>query len=211
MGSGSGMPCDRLPIPLTICPCCSHGIKPTRGWTWIDVNLLVNGVHRNCADEFPCPLCMATPEMGKAGLLWIGEKFYATPGEFVRESDELGISRRIAAIPRNLKLGETWVLLAHPRGIPCRQCSGGGVYQAAPCEECKGTGSLAAIFRVFRPHAIEKIVTETQAADSAAMDELRKRGITPIVVPDNDRDHQGTVYDDDDEPEPPLLQQGAAQ
>ena len=198
MGTGSGFPCDRLPIPLIVCPCCSAGFKQTRGWTWIDVNALVGGIHKNCGDEFPCPLCMATPEMGKAGMLWIGEKFYPSPADFVREADELGISRRIAAIPRNFKIGETWVLLAHPKTLSCPKCGGAGLFQKERCEDCKATGKIAGIFRVFRPHAIEKIITETQSKDAELMEDLRKRGLTPVIVPDDDPDHQGTVYDVED-------------
>lgn len=206
MGHGSGVPCDRLPLPLTVCPCCGAGIKQARGFTWVDVNALVGGVHRNCRDEFPCPLCMATSGMGRAGLIWIGEKFYSTPGEFVREADQQGISRRVAAVPRGFKVGETWILLAHPKGAPCGQCAGAGLIgrglDSSPCDQCAGSGKVPAIFRVFRPYAVEKIVTATQARDEAAMDELRKKGITPVIVPDDDPDHRGTVYDDDQGDEP---------
>ncbi|MEI6227005.1 MAG: hypothetical protein WCS72_19880 [Deltaproteobacteria bacterium] len=46
--------------------------------------------------------------------------------------------------------------------------------------------------------AIEKIVTETESKDEAAMEELKGRGITPFVVPDDDKDHQGSVYDSEE-------------
>lgn len=209
VGDGAGVACDRLPLPLTICPCCGHGFKQTRGWTWIDVNLLVAGVHRNCKDEFPCPLCMATSEMGKCGLLWIGKQFYPTPADFIKEAGELGISRRIGAVPRGFKVGETWVLLAHPIGAPCPECYGSGLVTSPDpgefgmnlkCPKCAATGKVAGIFRVFKPRAIEKIITQSQSEDEAFMDELRGAGLTPVIVPDNDPDHQGTVYDHE-EPE----------
>jgi len=205
MGAGDGVACDRLPIRLSICPCCSQGIKQNRGWTWIDIALLVGGVHRDCGDEFPCPLCMATSEMGRAGLLWIGEKFYPTPEHFMREAQAMGISRRVSAIPRGFKVGETWVLLAHPKGADCPKCLGSGLPErmtaldgVKKCEECDGAGKVPAIFRVFRPSAIEKILTQSQATEEALAD-LREKGITPVIVPDNDKDHQGTVYDDEPE------------
>jgi len=204
VAKGSGFPCDRLPIPLTVCPCCSHGIKQTRGWTWIDVALLLDGVHRNCQDEFPCPLCMATPNMGKAGLIWIGERFYKTPGEFTREADKLGISRRLATVPRGFKVGETWVMLAHPK-TTCARCGGAGLRDLETCSTCEGSGKVPGIFRVFRPERLEMIVTATQGANAEFLAGLAARGITAVIVPDDDRDHQGTVYDDDDEAEPPLL------
>lgn len=40
VGGGIGVPCDRLPYPLTVCPCCSQGVKQGRGWTWVTVGKL---------------------------------------------------------------------------------------------------------------------------------------------------------------------------
>lgn len=209
VGPGGGCECDRLPFPVKTCPCCGQGIKQARGWTWIDLPLLTGGNHAACRDTFACPLCMAVEQIGRAGLVWIGARFYPTPGDFAAEVAEMGISRRIAAVPRGFKLGETWVLLAHPRGMTCPQCLGGGLAKGdqghLPCEHCENSGKLPAIFRVFQPTAIEKILTESQAKDAAAVEELRKQGITPVIVPDNDRDHQGTVYDDPNEDEPPPM------
>lgn len=45
--------CDCLPIPLETCPCCGHGIKFSRGSTWIDPRPLLKG--KNCKDP-SCPL-----------------------------------------------------------------------------------------------------------------------------------------------------------
>ncbi len=70
VSGGPGRPCDRLPIALTVCPVCSHGWKQTRSWTWVDVAGLVGGVHPACQDDFPCPLCMATGDMGKTIRFW---------------------------------------------------------------------------------------------------------------------------------------------
>lgn len=216
-----GMPCDRLPISLDVCPVCSHGFKQARGFTWTDVAGLVGGIHPNCQDEFPCPLCMATGDMGKAGLLWIGEKFYKTPEDFDRESAHLGVSRRIHALPRGFKVGETWILLAHPKTVPmvCTVCGGAGYADGVErgfilageesktpssakeqCKDCNGTGRLKApgIFKVWRPSRIEKIVAESSRG-SAEVQELLDKGITPVFVPDNDPDHKGTVYDKEDD------------
>jgi hypothetical protein len=153
--------------------------------------------------------------MGKAGLLWIGERFYKTPGEFSSEANELGISRRISAVPREFKRGETWVLLAHPKAATCAECKGAGLRsinygvgysetittQSGKCEACEGCGKVPGIFRVFRPSALEKIITETMSKDAELMADLEKRGITPVVVPDDDKDHMGTVYDKADDEE----------
>lgn len=200
-----GMPCDRLPIALTVCPVCSHGFKQARGFSWVDVAGLVGGVHKDCLDEFPCPLCMATESMGRAGLLWIGEKFYKTPEDFGQEAAALGVSRRIKALPRGFVVGETWILLAHPKTIstPCAECQADGWKLGSPetpCEACAGKGTVLspAIFKVWRPSRIEKILAESKRGSEEAK-ELEAKGISIVYVPDNDRDHMGSAYDKDEE------------
>jgi hypothetical protein len=209
---GTGVPCDRLPWIVTVCPCCNQGIKQARGWTWVDVGLLFGGAHEDCADRTLCPLCHAPEKIGRAGLLWIGERFYPTPADFIAESESLGISRRIGVVPRGFKLGETWVLFAYPKGALCPDCFGGGLFRAGAqegtanaCATCKGAGKLPAIFRAFQPRAIKVIITETQSKDAGYMFDLQQRGLTPVIVPDNDRDHQGSVYDDEPETAEPLF------
>lgn len=183
MGGAAGMPCCKMPIPLHICPTCAQGVKQTRGWQWIDPVPWLAGPCTTDMDYRPvCPANKTSALGERVGLLWIGTQFYPTPEVFIGESNRLGISRRITAVPRGFKLGETWVFLAHPKAITT------------------SIPPTPGIFRIFKPTAIEKIVTESEADDAAAMEDLRGRGITPVVVPDNDRDHQGTVYDDDDQP-----------
>ncbi len=41
VSGGEMLPCGRLPLELTVCPCCSQGIKQSRGWTWIDPEKLL--------------------------------------------------------------------------------------------------------------------------------------------------------------------------
>lgn len=188
----TGHGCDRLPILLETCPCCGAGIKQARGWTWVDVSTLVGGIHKDCQDEFPCPLCMATPEMGRAGLLWVGEQYYPTVMSFAREANELGISKRISAVPQGFELGKTWVLLAHPKACVCPSCQGNCFVDEKTCPKCDGKGELGGIFRVFQPTAVEKIITKRQSKDQVEMKRLKLRGITPVVVPDDDPDHART-------------------
>lgn len=211
VASGEGSACGRLPIPLRVCPVCSSGIKQTRGWTWVDVAGLVKELPCKASAEYcsGCPL--AKPELvGRAGLLWIGAQFYPTPGDFQREASEMGMSRRITAIPRGFKVGETWVLFAHPKAIPCDACNRGTLASllaspsddVEPCEICHDSKFIGGAFRLFRPERIEKIITTTQSQDAELMKELADKGITPVIVPDNDPDHQGTVYDKPDAEEP---------
>ena len=37
-------PCGKLPLELTVCPCCGQGIKFARGWTWVDADRLFKDV-----------------------------------------------------------------------------------------------------------------------------------------------------------------------
>lgn len=181
-----GIPCDRLPIPLTVCPTCNAGFKQTRGWTWIDVAKLVEGEHEDCDDSKFCRLCKNPEALAKAGLLWIGEQFYPNVKDFTNEALELGVSRRIRTVPRGFKVGETYVLLAHPKAVHSW--------------EDDHLAWTPGIFRLWLPTRIEKLVFESQR-DSDEVKELIERGISPVFIPDNDRDHQGSVYD---EPSPEL-------
>jgi hypothetical protein len=152
--------------------------------------------------------------MGRAGLLWIGERFYPSPSHFIAESDSLGISRRLSAIPRDLEIGKTWVFLAHPRA------------------DFVDGADAAGVFRIFKPERLERIVKQSAFDIIAGIQEKRgnvipldidaeafrvllpatpaevletikaynsdlKRGITWVPVPDDDPDHKGTAYDDD--------------
>jgi hypothetical protein len=191
VGGGVAVACDRLPLELSVCPCCHAGIKQSRGWTWVNVAMLVGGIHPNCLDDFPCPLCMETSKMGNAGLLWIGEKFYPTPQDFDREGAQMGFSRRISAIPRDFKVGETWVLLAHRKTFKTIEPDENGVLRDT---------FKPGIFKVWRPTRIEQLCKESDR-NSEMVAELIKRGITPVFVPDDDKDHQGSVHDKQEEKE----------
>lgn len=161
---GAGRSCGRLPVELTVCPCCSAGIKPSRGWTWVDADALLENTTCLAKDCGACPL--AVTEIGHAGLLWIGGEFYASPREFNGEAERMGISRRIAAVPNDFVLGKTWVLLAH---------------RSAITKHIEGTTvAIPAIFSMFCPQRIEYVVTGKESEDDIKA--LEKRGITPVIV-----------------------------
>jgi hypothetical protein len=175
---------------MHVCPTCGTGVKQTRGWTWIDPRPWLAGLCK--ASRGAALLCPASHPLNlgeRVGLLWIGRQFYPTPGAFMHEAALQGVSRRITAIPRGFKIGEHWVFLAHPEAATVN----GGEGRKVP-----------GIFSIFKPTAFEKLITETQARDRALMDDLTERGIHAVVVPDDDRDHQGTVYDEADDEELPL-------
>jgi hypothetical protein len=175
-GSGLGTPCCKLPIELHVCPTCNSGIKQTRTFQWIDPRPWLQGECTRSAQT--CPAADPKQLGERVGLLWIGERFYPTPLSFMAEATAMGVSRRIAAVPRRFELGKTFVFLAHPK---LKQTADGDW--------------IGGVFQIFKPERIEKIVTETQARDELEMHRLVEVGITPIIVPDDDRDHRGTVYD----------------
>jgi hypothetical protein len=185
--------CDRLPYKIDNCPVCSSGLKFSRGWSWIDWQKyagehgsLIDALsperkNAECRDDVNCPICWPSRFVQPYGLIWVGEKFY-TPDAFVRESLQLGISRRIpftGSIPRmskNLKLGETWILFAHKHVIKVgKDALGKDLYEPA-------------IFHSFRPTRLELLLWESEAVPERLL-ELEKAGITPIIIPNGDKDH----------------------
>ena len=123
--------------------------------------------------------------------MWVGSKFY-TPETFIVEAKAMGVSKRIPHVPKDLKLGD-FVLLGHRKA--------GRVTTEAVDGKQGEVKEVPALFYGFHVTRIEKIITESQSKNTEAMAELAKRNITPIVVSDDDKDHQGTVYDKEDEPE----------
>jgi len=175
--SGILLPCSKMPYELGTCPVCSEGISFTRSYKWIDAKKFTGGTCEN-----PPSYCVGCPfEASEAMLMWVGGSFYTTE-KFIAEAGEMGISKRINAIPRKLKLGETWVLLAHKKGM-----------KKHIVEQVEGlmttvekTIIVPAIFYAFKPTHIEKIVTQ-EMLDVMTSEEKEKeetRGVRFVVVPD---------------------------
>jgi hypothetical protein len=190
ISSGYGRHCGALPIELSVCPTCHAGIKPARGWTW--VNLAALASVRGCNKEGGCGDCpIADNAIQDVGLIWVGEKFYPTAQSFQEEANTMGISRRISAIPRKFKLGETWVVLAHRKAISrkCPNCTTtscliNSMDGKPACETCAGAGEIdvAGIFHVFKPIAIEYVVKEDDPQEK--LERMEEQGITLVrVVP----------------------------
>jgi hypothetical protein len=173
IGPPTGQSCCKLPFPLTICPCCGAGIRPARAWTWVDANKLFDQSDCNHPRHYE-PRCPLEYGIGQAGLVWIGEKFYPSPQDFLQEAREIGISRRIGAVPKDFKLGETWVLLAHRKAIP-------EIHMWDPDVESEPKQEWTpAIFSVFKPTAVEYVVKGDETEED--LERIVKRGLTPIVV-----------------------------
>lgn len=148
--------CGMMPIPLTICPCCNQGIKPARGFTWISPRIWENQI---CKSE-KCKHCdpFFDDKLEKVGLMWVGNKFYTTE-EFLKEGMQMGVSKRIAQVPKDFVVGETWVLLAHRKPTPH-------------------------IFCAFKPTEIQYVVKDDDTEED--IERKTKRGITPVRVVNRD-------------------------
>ena len=199
--------CDRLPLPVGSCPVCGEGTHFPRAPKEINPQALF-GDHAPCNDGMfvrvshydwgggsshegwmsvaevetlqrsggntvnvlkLCHVCQPTDSIGY--LLGVGEKFYS-PQTFITEARTLGLSKRIPAMPKHLELGKTWVYLVHRRAM---------VDQATDEPQM-------AIFAAFIPQRVEMPVWESQLTDKKR-EELQKRGITPVPIPDGDKDH----------------------
>lgn len=179
VSKGLFAPCGKLPAACEVCPTCSGGIKPSRGWTWFSPAAFFDGV--DCALEsnqaFGCGGCILSNPPAKAGLLWIGGRFYKDASEFSGEALMRGVSRRIASIPRGFKLGETWCFVAHRELLTNKDGS-------------KSPG----IFSAFRPQRIEYVMTEAdrealeidrswrRRKRIAKLERLVERGVTLVNV-----------------------------
>src|SRR5262245_48387771 len=174
VSEGITVQCDRLPIQLDVCPTCSSGFKQARGWQWVSLIGLVGGPHivrkfvvlgNECDCWASCPLCKHPASIGKAGLLWIGEMFYKTPGAFMAEGREMGFSRRITAIPRGFEVGTTWVMLAHSKTVetyeavaPAVNINSGTQTELLPVPHVEHRlVRKPGIFTLWKPTKIEKL------------------------------------------------------
>jgi len=162
VAAGLSATCHKLPIETTTCPTCGAGIRPARGWTWVDGDVLAAQVPCETPQACrACPLCNGT--LGHCGLLWVGERHYRTPEAFTAEALRMGVSRRVAAIPRGFQVGKTWVLLGHRKAL------------SGPDGEPR-----PGIFHAFRPTAIEYVVREDDSQEH--LESLSKRGIKLVRV-----------------------------
>jgi len=197
-----------MPFPLTTCPVCGQGIKVSRGFTEVNPYRLwglhdysdvdsKSGIYiQKCSDRIrPCFLC--DPQDQPAYIMLVGERYYKTPYDFMDEARQMGISKRIPFIPKGLDLGKTVVYLAHPKA--CEVKVAAAVQQAMSILEGEETQQpklletdrvekKLGIFCAFIPKRVEKLIWESELTDKGR-EKLEKRGITPIPIPDGDKDH----------------------
>jgi len=223
VGPEAGTHCGRLPFPLESCPCCGGGIKPARGWTWIEPSVLLAPNQKQCktADAqwcSRCPMGGGIPD-GRHGLVWIGEKFYPTPEEFMREVKMMGVSRRLPAVPRGFVLGETQLYLAHRKAVLLGwQCySHGEVVDGVPtpselrcCDKAEahyGPG----IFTTFMASGLDLVVDdlenvpESAVAAAERLEKTSESGTVRIVkvIPEHQTNLHTQEADNGQSPETP--------
>lgn len=192
-GEYIGVPCDRLPYPLDVCPVCGGGIKVSRGFTEINPLQLFH-YHQPCNDKVPnCHLCQ--PPTGVGYIMRVGHKFY-TVESFKTEAGQMGISKRIPFIPKGLELGKTVVYLAHNKACEVTEAPKYQHPMSVP-EETSQDKLLddgkkeyrVGIFTAFIPQRVEMPIWEHQDTPETR-EKLALRGITPVILGNRDPDHE---------------------
>lgn len=167
--NGAGRSCGRLPFPLKTCPTCGGGIKLTRSVQFMKAKALLAHAPK-CKTPKDCKGCPLNELKEETiGLMTVGERHY-TPSTFTFEASHMGISKRISAIPKQLKIGETWIFLGHKEAA------------------IDGLNKVPGVFHVFRPQRIELIV-DSKIKNKAWVKNYAKKGVTLVEVPVDDPDH----------------------
>lgn len=168
IGGSSSSPCCKLPYLLSVCRCCGQGVKPSRGFTWINSHLFSGCIA--IGDNY-CYGCPGACDDMRMGLMWVGEKYCPTPGDFAKEANFLGVSKRIAQLPKDVEPGKTWVALAHRKAVPHYQDQPDGSVVVL-CEP--------GVFMFFKVQAVQYVVTGKESQDQ--LERLSKRGIELVDV-----------------------------
>lgn len=183
MGEGLAMPCPALPFRLNPCSTCGHVLKAARAIAFKPKGAIMPSMMCEAHGCVACPLAAMPPDQ-PCGLQAVSQKFY-TPQSFRAESESLGVSRRISAIPRELEIGKTWVFLAYSQHKTATlPPDGAGFQQVVPDD-------YQEVFYAFRPSRIELVVSPSwKAAHAEQVAYHEKKGVVLVEVPDDDPDHQ---------------------
>jgi len=192
---GGSHECGKLPLKIEPCECCGLQVKLTRGLQLVNIkNLFKNATCKTYGTG--CAFCLINrAETGY--LLTIGHKFYKYWEDFSREADEMGISKRVSfPLPRNFKVGESVVLLAHPKVFtelvpeesieePVVEIDEDAPQKKLPMivSPSETTGRLVAkdipaVVMAFIPSRIEYVVSDTEP--DAYLEQLVSQGVTLV-------------------------------
>lgn len=190
LDEGITIQCGALPIPLVACECCGEGVKPSRAPSWKQARFFKRKCELSyCRCEMRNTGINSLPDDEPILLVWIGKKHYPTKEQFIKETHSMGISRRLNAVPRDFKIGETWVMLAM-QDVPIP-----GKYD----ENGEPVTQHEAFF-FFKPDRIEYVChdEDSEKAESEEfIDNLHNRGIQPIRVKrDVEARHEVTLFED---------------
>jgi hypothetical protein len=201
VGPELSAPCGRLPFDLVACPVCGGGVHASRGWTWIEPRKLFRLPQQSC-DTHPvtdsgltgaamgmrcayCAMGLGMPE-GRHGLIWIGEKFYPTPADYLAEARKMGLSRKIKAVPKGFKLGETVVYLAHRFAALKEKLDEHGNSVLDKHGEPLLNG-VPGVFATFRPTGIDLVVADADKVPEKAEKLAEQYGARVIQVVRSDQ------------------------
>lgn len=181
---GKGFGCDQLPFVLEECECCGFTPKVKRGYSYLTSKYFKEH-GEDCSCPKICPICNPQNYEGESYLVMRVSSRYYKIEDYVAEAKKVGVSLRTSRYPRDFVLGETWIMLSHAKaGIVLNEEG-----EEVPCP---------AIFFVFRPDKLEKLIWESEATEEV-LAELHERGITPVIIPDGDSDHdakKSSIRDD---------------
>nr|WP_293837746.1 hypothetical protein [uncultured Arsenicibacter sp.] len=173
-----GKTCMKLPIQVSVCPCCGEGIQQTRGFKIVSSLLIDNTPCKKAGCQIS--ECRPFGIQKQYYLMWVGEKFYKTPAFFLDEAKRMGISKRLPEVPKNFVVGTDWVLLAHPK-TPFQDDSANMEF-------------LPGIFAAFCPDRIEYVVRGNESAEK--LQSMADRGITLIDVHPIQEEQPKTLFED---------------
>lgn len=158
--------CCKLSFPLTVCPCCGHGVRPSRGFSWI-VSDLFGGSPCTKEDAGTGPQCVLNRRGERMGLMWVGEKYYPTVQGFRREAAAMGISKRISQLPNDIEPGKTWIALAHRKAL-------------SHFNPDNSISFVPGVFMIFLLQQVQYVVKGDETNEF--LQRLEKRGIKPVSI-----------------------------
>lgn len=112
-GAADMLECYMLPFALNECACCGQRVKLTRGLQKVNVRRLTQDAECSSPTS-ACQLCLIK-RTEDAWLIGVGHKHYKTRDAYLREAIEMGISKRIAQIPRGFEVGKSVILIGYPK------------------------------------------------------------------------------------------------
>jgi len=113
--------------------------------------------------------------------MWVGSEYTTT--SFEQEAFEMGVSKRISVIPKDLEIGKSWIYLGKQ----------GLIKERVGYDAKKGrVKKVDGVFYAFKVTAIEHWLGESDATEEKVQ-ELLNKGITVVEVPETEvnQDHFG--------------------